>query len=232
MVSGQQPPSEAPVATTTKQLEDTVIEESYVETKEDIMEQVKASGQDKDQNAEGKPEEGEDDEEFDFEEYFDDDDDYYDEEDYYDEDAQEDQMEEREEYAKHLRTFMDDFEPSDQLTTEIEPHATQAYQIRVSCQPTLLKTAMALTNDYPEPVIVKMFKKGIELPIKDLRGKTEVLDVIEIIEDDDIGTYILEFTNTSSQKQDLTFILKQIEVQTEAEKNAETEEAIKQNKLS
>ena len=33
-------------------------------------------------------------------------------------------MEEREEYAKHLRTFMDDFEPSDQLTTEIEPHAT------------------------------------------------------------------------------------------------------------
>ena len=232
MVSGQQPPSEAPVATTTKQLEDTVIEESYVETKEDIMEQVKASGQDKDQNAEGKPEEGEDDEEFDFEEYFDDDDDYYDEEDYYDEDAQEDQMEEREEYAKHLRTFMDDFEPSDQLTTEIEPHATQAYQIRVSCQPTLLKTAMALTNDYPEPVIVKMFKKGIELPIKDLRGKTEVLDVIEIIEDDDIGTYILEFTNTSSQKQDLTFILKQIEIQTEAEKNAETEEAIKQNKLS
>ena len=141
-------------------------------------------------------------------------------------------MEEREEYAKHLRTFMDDFEPSDQLTTEIEPHATQAYQIRINCQPTLLKTAMALTNDYPEPVIVKMFKKGIELPIKDLRGKTEVLDVIEIIEDDDIGTYILEFTNTSSQRQDLTFILKQIEVQTEAEKNAETEEAIKQNKLS
>ena len=71
---------------------------------------------------------------------------------------------------------------------------------------------MALTNDYPQPVIVKIFKKGIELPFKDLRGKTEVLDVIEIIEDDDIGTYILEFTNTSSQKQDLTFIIKQIEI--------------------
>ena len=36
------------------------------------------------------------------------------------------------------------------------------------------------------------------MPIKDLRGKTEVLDVVEVIEDDDIGTYILEFTNTSS----------------------------------
>ena len=46
------------------------------------------------------------------------------------------------------------------------------------------------------------------MPIKDLRGKTEVLDLIEIIEDDDIGTYILEFTNTSSSKQDMTFIIK------------------------
>ena len=119
---------------------------------------------------------------------------------------------EREAYANHLRNFMDDFEPSDQLTTEIEPHATQAYQIRVTCQPTLLKTAMALTNESPAPVIVKIFKKGIEMPIKDLRGKTEVLDLIEIIEDDDIGTYILEFTNTSQWKQDLTFIIKQIEV--------------------
>lgn len=91
---------------------------------------------------------------------------------------------------------------------------------------------MALTNDYPQPIIVKIFKKGIEMPIKDLRGKTEVLDVIEIIEDDDIGTYTLEFTNTSSYKQDLTFIIKQIEVKSEAEKQAETEEEIRRNQLS
>ena len=86
---------------------------------------------------------------------------------------------------------------------------------------------MALTNDYPAPVIVKIFKKGIEMPIKDLRGNTEVLDLIEIIEDDDIGTYILEFTNTSSSRQDLTFIIKQIEIQSEAEKKAEIDEEIK-----
>ena len=63
----------------------------------------------------------------------------------------------------------------------------------------MIKTAMALTNTNNEPVIVKIFKKGQEMPIKDLRGKTEVLDVVEIIEDDDIGTYILEFTNTASK---------------------------------
>ena len=62
----------------------------------------------------------------------------------------------------------------------------------------MIKTAMALTNDYQEPVIVKIFKKGLDMPIKNLKGKTEVLDVIEVLEDDDIGTYILEFTNTSS----------------------------------
>ena len=36
------------------------------------------------------------------------------------------------EYAQYLRNFMTDFEPSDQLTVEIEAQATQAYQIRVT----------------------------------------------------------------------------------------------------
>ena len=99
-------------------------------------------------------------------------------------------------------------------------------------QPTLIKTAMALTNDTPQPVIVKIFKKGMEMPIKDLRGKTEVLDVVEVIEDDDIGTYILEFTNTSSSAQDLTFIIKQIPVLSEEAEKAKTDEEIARSKLS
>ena len=78
-----------------------------------------------------KPGMDDDEDDFDFDDYFEDYDDewdwdYYDEEDYDDEDEDE-QEKEREAYAQHLRTFMDDFEPSDQLTTEIEPHATQAY---------------------------------------------------------------------------------------------------------
>ena len=107
---------------------------------------------------------------------------------------------------------MDDFEPSDQLTTEIEGHATQAYQITIKTQPMIIKTVMALTNEEPNPIIVKIFKKGEDKPVKDLRGKTEVLDIVEIIEDDDIGTYIVEFTNTGSYMQDLTFIIKQIPI--------------------
>lgn len=46
------------------------------------------------------------------------------------------------------------------------------------------------------------------MPLKDLRGKIEVLDVIEVIEEDDIGTYLFEFTNTSRYAQDMTFIIK------------------------
>ena len=104
-----------------------------------------------------------------------------------------------EEYAEKLRKFMDDFEPSDQLTTEIEAHGTQSYHVRVQTQPSIIKTVMALTNNEdPDPVLVKIFKKGADMPIKDIRSKTEVLDIIEIIEDEDIGTYIVEFTNTSS----------------------------------
>ena len=70
---------------------------------------------------------------------------------------------------------------------------------------------MALTNPSPEPIIVKIFKKGSDMPLKDLRGKTEVLDIVEIIEEDDVGTYIIEFTNTSRYMQDLTMIIKQIQ---------------------
>lgn len=69
---------------------------------------------------------------------------------------------------------------------------------------------MAVTGDDPDPIIVKIFKKGSELPIKDMRGKTEVLDVLEIIEDDDTGVYVIEMTNTSRYHQDVTFIIKQI----------------------
>ena len=57
---------------------------------------------------------------------------------------------------------------------------------------------------------MKVFKKGNALPVKDLRGKIEVLDIVEIIEDQDIGTYIIEFTNTSRYIQDMSFIIKQI----------------------
>ena len=167
----------------------------YVETKKEIADLPPI-------DADYEEEEFSDDD-FDFSEYFEDadmwdesdDDDYYEEEDYA-EDDEEAQIE-RERYAHHLQTFMDDFEPSDQLTTEIEPHATQSYQIRIESQPTIIKTAMAMTNGDPEPIIVKVFKKGSDMPVKDLRGKTEVLDVVEIIEDHDIGTYIVEFTNTS-----------------------------------
>ena len=79
---------------------------------------------------------------------------------------------------------------------------------------------MALTNPEPEPVIVKIFKKGSDMPLKDLRGKSEVLDIVEIIEEDDIGTYIIEFTNTSRYTQDMTFIIKQISKGAEAEVDA------------
>ena len=77
---------------------------------------------------------------------------------------------------------------------------------------------MALTNNEdPDPVLVKIYKKGADTPIKDIRGKTEVLDVIEIIEDEDIGTYIVEFTNTSEYAKDLNFIIKQISLKKEGE---------------
>ena len=98
----------------------TVVQEAYVETKEDIDLQEATK--------EGAPLEADEEDDFDFEEYFDDADwdDYYDEEDYYsdDEEGIDQEQEEREAYAQHLRNFMDDFEPSDQLTTEIEAHAT------------------------------------------------------------------------------------------------------------
>lgn len=48
----------------------------------------------------------------------------------FDKDNFEDQKK-AEEYADKLRKFMDDFEPSDQLTSEIEAHGTQSYQVRV-----------------------------------------------------------------------------------------------------
>jgi len=80
--------------------------------------------------------------------------------------------------------------------------------IRVDTQPSIIKTVLAVISEEPDPIITKIFKKGSELPVKDLRGKTEVMDTIEIIEDDDLGTYIVEFTNTSQYLQDYSFIIK------------------------
>ena len=88
---------------------------------------------------------------------------------------------------------------------------------------------MALTNDNPSPVIVKVFKKGQDKPVKDLKGKTEVLDVTDVIEDDDVGTYIYEFTNTSSYTQDMSFIIKQIDVVTDEDKKKEKDAFAKKN---
>ena len=122
---------------------------------------------------------------------------------------------------------MDDFEPSDQLTTVLDSHETQAYQITVQQFPAIIKTVMALSNNEdPAPVIVKIQKKGSNLPIKDLRGKLEVLDVIEIIEEDDIGTYIVEFTNTSRYPQDMTFIIKQIGLERAADGSINTHKTV------
>ena len=42
---------------------------------------------------------------------------------------------------------------------------------------------MAVTSENPAPVNVKVFKKGVDLPIKDYKGRVEVLDIVEIIED-------------------------------------------------
>ena len=111
-----------------------------------------------------------------------------------------------------MHAFMSDFEPSDQLTTPLEPYSTQAYQIRVDSQPTIIKTVVAVTSENPAPVNVKVFKKGVDLPIKDYKGRVEVLDIVEIIEDQDIGTYIIEFMNTGSRTSLITFIIKQIQL--------------------
>jgi len=115
---------------------------------------------------------------------------------------------------------MDDFEPSDQLTTEIEAHQTQQYMIKIDSYPTILKTVLAVLSEDPDPIILKIFKKGSELPIKDLRGKIEVMDVIDIIEEDDIGTYVIEFTNTSRYLQDFSFIIKQLQPEQQAKDEA------------
>ena len=111
-----------------------------------------------------------------------------------------------------MHAFMSDFEPSDQLTTPLEPYSTQAYQIRVESQPTIIKTVVAVTSENPAPVNVKVFKKGVDLPIKDYKGRVEVLDIVEIIEDQDIGTYIIEFMNPGSRTSLITFIIKQIQL--------------------
>ena len=75
---------------------------------------------------------------------------------------------------------MSDFEPSDSLTTEITSHASQAYSLSVPEYPSLIKLAMWVVSEEPEPIIVKVTKKGVELPIKEYRGLAEIVDMVEV----------------------------------------------------
>lgn len=65
-------------------------------------------------------------------------------------------------------------------------------------------------NEESYPVIAKIYKQGNQGPIKEYKGKTEILDSIEVYEEMDVGTYIIEFTNPVYKMQDVTFIFKQI----------------------
>ena len=38
-----------------------------------------------------------------------------------------------------------------------------------------------------------------------------MLDIVEVMEEDDMGVYVFEFTNTGRYVQDMTFIIKQIQ---------------------
>ena len=64
------------------------------------------------------------------------------------------------------------------------------------------------SNSVSVPVITKVFKQGNPRPIKEYKGQTEVLGVIEVYEEMDAGTYVVEFTNPVYKLQDLTFIFK------------------------
>ena len=105
---------------------------------------------------------------------------------------------------------MEDFEPSDELIVEIEAQATQSYMLRVTQIPTVIKLVVAVVNEDAYPVITKVFKQGNPRPIKEYKGQTEVLGVIEVYEEMDAGTYVIEFTNPVYKLQDVTFIFKQI----------------------
>ena len=74
------------------------------------------------------------------------------------------------EYANYLRDFMTDFEPSDQLTVEIEAQATQSYQIRVTQVPSIIKLVIAVVNEDSYPIIAKVFKQGNQLPVEEYKG--------------------------------------------------------------
>ena len=112
------------------------------------------------------------------------------------------------EYSEFLATFMQDFEPSDELVVEIEAQATQTYMLRVTQIPTVIKLVVAVVSEDAYPVITKVFKQGNPRPIKEYKGQTEVLGVIEVYEEMDAGTYVVEFTNPVYKLQDLTFIFK------------------------
>ena len=105
---------------------------------------------------------------------------------------------------------MQDFEPSDELTVEIEAQSTQNYMLRVTQVPSVIKIVVAVVNEDAYPVITKVYKQGNPRPVKEYKGQTEILGLIEVYEEMDVGTYILEFTNPVYKLQDVTFIFKQI----------------------
>ena len=82
--------------------------------------------------------------------------------------------------------------------------------LRVTQVPSVIKLVVAVVNEDAYPVITKVYKQGNPRPIKEFKGQTEILGLIEVYEEMDVGTYILEFTNPVYKLQDVTFIFKQI----------------------
>ena len=92
----------------------------------------------------------------------------------------------------------------------LEAHASQSFIVKVDHAPSKLKILMSVFDENPKPIITRVTKKGISQPIKDYKGKVELLEVIDLDDEMDIGTYVVEFTNTSYNMQDITFIIKDI----------------------
>jgi hypothetical protein len=113
-------------------------------------------------------------------------------------------------YAKQFNDFTADFEPSDQLMVVLEAHASQSFIVKVDHAPSKLKILMSVFDENPKPIITRVTKRGISQPIKDYKGKVELLEVVDLDDEMDVGTYMVEFTNTSYNMQDITFIIKDI----------------------
>ena len=82
-------------------------------------------------------------------------------------------------------------------------------------------------NEDGYPIIAKIYKQGNQLPIKEYKGQVEILDIVEVYEEMDAGTYIVELTNPVGKLQDVTFIFKQI---LKAESSGEDEKLFESKK--